>query len=304
MIDYKSEIEKLKKEKNAIILAHYYQRGEVQDIADFTGDSLYLSQIARDSDADIICFCGVHFMAETAKILAPNKKVIIPRFDAGCPMADTATYEDVLQYKKNNPDTFIVSYVNTTAKVKALSDVCVTSSNAEKIIRNFTDKKILYIPDKNLGSYLRKKYNLELETWPGFCYVHDRFDLDEMLAVKKENPEALMLVHPEMKIEIVEIADFVGSTKALLEFTKKSPAKKFIIGTENGIIHQMKKANPDKEFIQVKSTFSCFNMKKTHLADVYYSLLNEMSEIKLPPEILTAAYKPLKLMFEITEKNE
>jgi len=301
-MDYITEIKKLKKEKNIVILAHYYQRPEIQDLADYTGDSLYLSKLARDLDVDKIVFCGVHFMAESAKLLAPHKKVIIPRVDAGCPMADLATASDLKKYKEENPDTIIVSYVNTTAAVKALTDVCVTSSNAEQIIKEYIGKKLLYLPDQNLGAYLKDKFDLEMDLWPGFCYVHNRFDLKDIVAMQHKYPDAELIVHPEMKLEIVKIADFVGSTKALLEHVAVSDKKQFIIGTEVGIIHQMKKISPDKEFIEINEDFYCRNMKKTKLEHLYNALLNEETEITLPDDIMISARKSLDKMFEILEK--
>ncbi|QVK20879.1 quinolinate synthase NadA [Mycoplasmatota bacterium] len=303
MFDYIKEIAKLKKEKNAVILAHFYQRPEIQDIADYTGDSLYLSKVARDIDAEMIVFCGVHFMAETAKILSPDKLVILPREDAGCPMADMATATKLKEYKKNNSDTKIVSYVNTTAEIKALSDVCVTSSNAETVIKEFKDEKLMYVPDQNLGSYLKDKFDLRMDLWPGFCYVHNRFNLEDIEAMKHKYPKAKFLAHPEMKLEIVKQADYVGSTKALLEYTKQSDDKQFLVGTEVGIIHQMRLASPDKEFIEINQDFYCRNMKKTRLEDLYNALLNEETKITIPDEILEPARKSLDIMFEITEKN-
>lgn len=302
MIDYISEIKRLKKEKNAVILAHYYQRPEIQDLADYTGDSLYLSKIARDLDTDTIVFCGVHFMAESAKLLAPNKKVIIPRVDAGCPMADMATAIDLKKYKDEHPDTVIVAYVNTTAEVKALTDVCVTSSNAEQIIKEYIGQKLLYLPDQNLGAYLKDKYDLDMDLWPGFCYVHNRFNLQDVMAMKHTYPNAELIVHPEMKLNIVKEADYVGSTKALLEYVQKADAKQFLIGTEVGIIHQMRKSCPDKEFIEINEDFYCRNMKKTKLEHLYNALLNEESVIELPEDIMINARKSLDKMFEILER--
>ncbi len=301
-MNYIEEIRRLKKEKNAVIFAHYYQRPEIQDLADYTGDSLYLSKIARDIDAEIIVFCGVHFMAESAKLLAPKKRVLIPREDAGCPMADMATATQLKRYKEDHPDTKIVAYVNTTAAVKALTDVCVTSSNAEQVIQEYIGEKLLYLPDKNLGAYLKDKYNLEMDLWDGFCYVHNRFSLDDVENLRNAHPDAELLVHPEMKIEIVKIADFVGSTKGLLEYVQAAKAKKFIVGTEVGIIHQMKKACPDKEFIEINEDFYCRNMKKTTMEHLYNSLLNEETEINLPEDIMVNAKRSLDKMFEILER--
>ncbi|XMB85637.1 quinolinate synthase NadA [Mycoplasmatota bacterium WC44] len=303
MIDYANEIIRLKQEKNAVILAHYYQRPEIQDIADYTGDSLYLSKIARDIDAEMIIFCGVHFMAESAKLLSPKKKVILPQKFAGCPMANMAKASDLKKYKEDHPDTTIVCYVNSTAETKALCDVCVTSSNAETIIKEYKDHKLLYLPDQNLGAYLRKKYDLDMDLWPGYCYVHNRISLEEVQDMQKKFPNAELLVHPEMKLEITEIADHVGSTKGLLEYTKTSNSIQFLVGTESGIIHQMKKASPDKEFIEIKNNFVCRNMKLTTMKDLYNALMNEETEIHIPKNIMQDAKKSLDKMFEITERN-
>ncbi len=301
-MNYIEEIKRLKEEKGAVILAHYYQRPEIQDLADFTGDSLYLSKIARDTDAEMIVFCGVHFMAESAKLLAPNKKVIIPRVDAGCPMADMATASALRKYKEENPDTVVVSYVNTTAEVKALTDVCVTSSNAEQVIKEYIGQKLLYLPDQNLGAYLKDKFDLEMDLWPGFCYVHNRFNLKDVQNMQHKYPNAKLIVHPEMKLEIVKIADFVGSTKALLEHVQASNDKQFLIGTEVGIIHQMKKSCPDKEFIEINEDFYCRNMKKTKLEHLHNALLLEEAEIILDEDIMINARKSLDKMFEILER--
>lgn len=301
-MNYIEEIKKLKSEKDVVILAHYYQRPEIQDLADYTGDSLYLSKIARDIDASTIVFCGVHFMAESAKLLAPDKKVILPRVDAGCPMADMATAIELKKYKEENPDTLVVAYVNTTAAVKALTDVCVTSSNAEQIIKEYKGQKLLYLPDQNLGAYLKDKYDLDMDLWPGFCYVHNRFNLKDVQAMQHAYPNAELIVHPEMKLEIVKEASYVGSTKALLEYVQQSDSKQFLIGTEVGIIHQMQMACPDKEFIAINEDFYCRNMKKTKLEHLYTALKDEETEITLSEDIMINARKSLDKMFEILER--
>ena len=294
------EINLLKKEKNAVILAHYYQDGDVQDIADFTGDSLYLSQVAQETDADIIIFAGVHFMAETAKILSPDKKVLLPVKEAGCPMADMVTKAKLKQYKKENPDRTIVCYVNSTAEVKALSDVCVTSSNAEKVISHYKDKKLMYVPDKNLGMYVRRKFDLDMEVWPGFCCIHNSLTVKQVEEKRKEFPKAEFIVHPEAPLDVVDLASYVGSTKGLLEYVKTSSSKEFIIGTEKGIIHQMKKACRDKKFHILTLDLSCYDMKMTTLEDVYYAIKDEQFEIDVPEDIRVNAFKALDKMLKLS----
>ncbi len=294
------EIKRLKEEKNAVILAHYYQEGRVQDIADYTGDSLYLSQVAADTDADIIVFAGVHFMAETAKILSPDKKVYLPVKEAGCPMADMVTDQRLRKYKEKNPDRKIVAYVNSTARVKAMSDVCVTSSNAEKIIKHYQGEKLMYVPDKNLGIYLREKYNLDLEVWPGFCCIHNDVTLLQVANMRELHPKAEMIVHPEAKLEIVEKADFVGSTKGLLNYVKQSDTKEFIVGTEEGILYTMKKACPDKEFYLLSPDLKCYDMKLTRLEDVYYCLRDDQYEIDVPKDIRDNAFNALDKMLKLS----
>lgn len=295
------EIKRLKKEKNAVILAHYYQRDEVQDIADYFGDSLALSQIAKDTNSDIIVFAGVHFMAETAKILSPDKKVLLPVKDAGCPMADMATAARLALYKEKHPDTFVVCYVNSSAEVKALSDVCVTSSNAEKIVSHFKDKKMLYVPDQNLGTYVKEKYNLDMDVWPGFCIVHHRATMKHVIEMREKHPNALLIVHPETQLDIIKQADFVGSTKGLLEYVNNSDHDEFIVGTEEGILYQMRKNNPNKTFHILYEKFRCMNMKKTYLEDIYYALKDEKHEIIVDPDIAKKAKKALDKMLELSK---
>lgn len=294
------EIKRLKKEKNAVILAHYYQEGDVQDIADFTGDSLYLSQIAAETDADIIVFAGVHFMAETAKILSPDKKVLLPVAEAGCPMAEMVTEVRLRKYKEENPDRVIICYVNSTAKVKAMSDICVTSSNAEKIIKHYKDQKLMYVPDKNLGTYLREKYNLDMEVWPGFCCIHNDLTIFDVMDRRKEHPNAQFIVHPEAKLEVVKMADFIGSTKGLLNYVIESDHNEFIVGTEEGILHTMKKACPDKIFHILSKDLRCYDMKMTHLSDVYLALKDEQYEIEVPEDIRIKAFKAVDKMLKLS----
>ena len=247
---YISEIKRLKAEKNAIILAHYYQTGDIQDIADFVGDSLALSQKAASNNADIILFAGVKFMAETAKILAPEKKVLLPDMNAGCSLADSCKAEDFKKFIKENPGRTVVSYVNTTAEIKALSDIICTSSNAVQIVESLPpDEKIIFAPDRNLGNYVLNKTGRDIVIWNGTCHVHEEFSLEAILKLKKENPDAKIIVHPECELPVRMVADFIGSTSALLQFTKKDNGNCYIVATEAGIIHQMKKENPDKKYI-------------------------------------------------------
>ena len=296
-------INTMKKEKNAVILAHYYQDGVIQDLADFTGDSYKLSVIAANTDADMIVFCGVHFMAETAKILSPDKTVLLPAIDAGCPMADMFTAEKLSEYKTNNPERKIVCYVNSTAEVKALSDVCVTSSNAEKIIKHFKDNPIMYVPDKNLGTYLKDKHSLDLDVWPGFCCIHNNLTKALVEDMSKKYPGAELIVHPEAPLEVVKMASFAGSTKGLLEYVQNSDQSTFLIGTEKGIIHQMKKAAPEKAFIPLTEDLLCKNMKKITLKKLYESLKDNKYEINVTKDIAKDAKKALDKMIELSEAS-
>lgn len=294
------EILRLKKEKNAVILAHYYQDAEIQDVADYIGDSLELSRIAAKTDADMIVFCGVNFMAETAKILAPEKKVLLPVKEALCPMAMMINRQKLLEYKEKNPDRVVICYVNSYAEVKALSDVCVTSSNAEKIITSYKDQKMLYIPDKNLGMYLKDKYNLDIDIWPGFCCIHNNLRQSDIDEAKAKHPNALLLIHPESPLDLLKQADFVGSTKGIVEYATKSPAKEFIIGTEDGIMHPLQKANPDKKFYILSTGLRCYDMKLTKIEDVLHALQEEVHEITVDPETAKAAKRALDKMLEMS----
>ncbi|XMB72447.1 quinolinate synthase NadA [Mycoplasmatota bacterium WC30] len=296
----KEEILRIKKEKNAIILAHFYQNDEVQDIADFVGDSLALSRMAANTDADIIVFCGVHFMAETAKILSPEKKVLLPKANSLCRMAAMISYDDLLKYKQDNPDRMIVTYVNTRAEIKALSDVIVTSSNAEKIVENFKDRKIMYVPDKNLGLYLKDKSGYDIDVWPGYCYIHEFLTINDVKKLRVKHPNALLLIHPEAPLDVLKKADFVGSTKQILDYATNSDAKEFIIGTDKGIIHALKKNNPDKEFHLLSNGLSCINMKRISQQDVFDSLNEEKHEIQVEPEIAKKAKVALDLMMRLS----
>ncbi len=309
-MDFTSEIKKLKKQKNAVILAHYYQTGDIQDIADFTGDSLALSQKARSTDADIILFAGVRFMAETAKILSPSRKVLLPDMDAGCSLADSCKAEDFKRFIDENPGRTVVTYVNTNIDIKALSDIICTSSNAVKIIESLpADEKIIFGPDRNLGNYIINKTGRDILVWNGSCHVHEEFSLEAILELKREHTDAKVIVHPECELPVRMIADFIGSTSALLKFTEKDNAATYIVGTEPGIIHQMKKSNPSKEYIPVPprdSTCGCSEcnfMKLVTMEKIYNCLRDEKPEITVDPEILSKAALPIERMMEISEKS-
>lgn len=303
-IDYRKEIADkivaLKKNKNAIILAHNYVLGEVQDIADFTGDSLELSRKASViKEQEIIIFCGVKFMAETAKILSPEKTVLLPVIDAGCPMADMADAESVRDLKRKYPNAVTVCYVNSTAEVKAEVDICCTSGNAEKIISSIPmNREIIFIPDKNLGANTAKKLGRKMILWNGFCPTHMRIVPEMVLRKKQEYPDALVMVHPECCPEVVSIADVSLSTAGMLEFAKNSKAKRIIVGTEMGIIHRLQKDNPDKMFIPISEQAVCMNMKKINIEDVLASLEKTQFEIKLSAEIIEKAGQPIFRMLK------
>jgi len=296
MNDLVDKIAKLKKEKNAVILVHNYQRPEIQDIADFLGDSLELAREAAKTDARIIVFCGVRFMAETAKILSPKKTVILPREDAGCPMADMITAEDLRRLKKNYPGAKVVSYVNTNADVKAESDICCTSANAVKVVKNISAKRIIFTPDKNLAAYCQRFTDKEIIPWNGCCYVHERITEKEVRLAKEKFPDALLLVHPECKPSVIGLADEVLSTGGMVSFVNKSDKKRFLIGTEEGLIYRLKKENPEKEFYASGTAKMCRNMKLTTLNDVYLSLKEERYAIELPEGIIESAGKTLTAM--------
>lgn len=307
--DYIDEIKKMKAEKNAIILAHYYQTGDIQDIADFVGDSLALSQKAASNSAEIILFAGVKFMAETAKILVPEKKVLLPDMEAGCSLVDSCNAKDFKEFIDNYPDRTIVSYINTTAEIKALSDIICTSSNAIQIIKSLPeDEKIIFAPDRNLGNYVLNHTGRDMVIWNGTCHVHEEFSLEEILIFKAENPQAKVIVHPECELPVRMVADFIGSTAALLSFTEKDMSSVFIVATEPGIIHQMKKANPYKTYIPVPPKDStcgcseCSYMKLITMEKIYFCLKDEKPEITLDTDILLNAQKPIKRMIEISEK--
>jgi quinolinate synthase len=306
---YIEEIIRMKAEKNAIILAHYYQTGDIQDIADFVGDSLALSQKAASNNADIILFAGVKFMAETAKILAPEKRVLLPDVNAGCSLADSCKASDFEKFIKEHPGRTVISYVNTSAEIKALSDIICTSSNAVQIVESLPkNEKILFAPDRNLGNYVLNKTGRDIIIWNGTCHVHEEFSLEAILKLKKENPTAKIIVHPECEMPVRMIADFIGSTSALLQFTKKDSGTCYIIATEVGIIHQMKKENPSKIFIPAPprdSTCGCSEcsfMKLITIEKIYNCLKNEKPEIFLDKNVLIKAQKPIRRMMEISKK--
>ena len=299
------EINALRKEKNAVILAHYYQRGEIQDIADFVGDSLELARKAQQTDADIIVFAGVKFMAETAKILNPEKKVLHPNPESGCPMADMATYEGVKKLKEEHPDAAVVAYVNTNADVKTLADVIVTSRNAVKVVKSLEEKKIIFVPDQFLGSFIAQQVpEKEFILWKGFCPPHFNLTPDQLLSLKEQYPDAKIAVHPECNTETVKIADFVGSTSQIIEFATTCDAKNVIIGTEVGLKHWLEKVNPNKNYIfpvnaDYCGTVHCCDMKKNTLEKIRDVLIEETNEIVLPEDIIEKARKPLDRMLSI-----
>ena len=305
-IDLFAEIHRLKKEKNAILLAHYYQDADIQDIADYVGDSLGLSQKAAETDADIIVFAGVHFMAETAKILNPTKKVLIPDLNAGCSLSDSCPPDAFRAFKEKYPDHKVVSYINTSAAIKAMSDIIVTSSNAVPIVQALPeDWKLIFAPDKNLGLYVMRKTGRQMVLWKGVCMVHTVFSYQKVRALRQQYPQAKLIAHPECEPALLEEADFIGSTTALLNYVVKSSDKQFIVATEPGILHQMRKAAPDKELIQAPTEYSCScntcpHMKLNTLEKIYNALVYEAPEVILPPDLIEAARRPIERMLEMS----
>jgi len=305
-LDLFFEIEKLKKEKNAVILAHYYQESDIQDVADFLGDSLALAQQAAKTQADLIVFAGVHFMAETAKILNPNKKVVLPDLKAGCSLADSAPGYLFKEFKERYPDHVVISYINCSAEVKALSDIICTSSNAEKIIRSVpADQKIIFAPDRNLGSYLMKKTGRDMVLWNGACMVHEIFSLEKITKLKIRNPQAKLIAHPECEEPILRIADFIGSTTGLLNYTKKDDSKEYIVATETGILHQMQLASPQKTFIPAPPDNNCAcndcpHMKLNTLEKLYLCMKYEQPELLMDVNLMVAARKPIERMLSLS----
>lgn len=294
------EIQKLKKEKNAIILAHNYQMPEVQDIADVVGDSYSLSRHAADTSSDVIVFCGVHFMAESAKILSPDKIVLLPVLDAGCPMADMVTAPRLREMKAKYPDAAVVCYVNSSAEVKAESDICCTSSNALKVVQSLEKKQVIFVPDENLGSYVASKVkDKKVILWKGFCITHKRVKAEEVKKIRQLHPNAKILMHPECEPEVQKLADFLGSTSEIIRHAREIPDRDIIIGTEEGVIHTLRKQNPDKNFYLLSSGLICTNMKKTRIEDVHNALLNMKHEIHVDEDIRMKALKSLEEMLKI-----
>ncbi len=305
-MELETEIARLKKERNAVLLAHYYQESEIQDVADFIGDSLQLAQEAKKTKADVICFAGVHFMAEKAKILNPDKIVVLPDLAAGCSLADGCPADRFALWREKHPGAVAVSYINCSAEVKALSDYICTSSNAEKIVRQIpADKKVLFAPDKNLGKWLEKKLGRELVLWPGSCVVHETFSERKLIALKTRHPEALVLAHPECEQAVLAHADYIGSTTGILKFALASDKKEFIVATEPGILHQMQKAAPDKTFIPAPPEANCAcnecpYMKLNTLEKVYLALRDLEPQINLSPALLERARTPIDRMMALS----
>ena len=308
-IDLKAAINELKKEKNAVILGHYYQKGEIQDIADYIGDSLALAQIAAKTDADILVMCGVHFMGETAKVLCPDKKVLVPDLNAGCSLADSCPADKFAEFVKEHPGYTVISYVNTTAAVKAVTDVVVTSTNAKQIVESFPkDEKIIFGPDRNLGNYINSITGREMLLWDGACHVHEQFSVEKIVELKAQYPDAVVLAHPECKSVVLKLADVVGSTAAFLKYAVNREKQRFIVATEAGIIHEMQKKCPQKTFIPAPPNDStcgcneCNFMRLNTLEKLYNCLKYEFPEVTVDPEVAKEAVKPIKRMLEISEK--
>ncbi len=298
----------LKKEKNAVILAHYYQTADIQDIADFLGDSLQLARQARDTDADMIAFCGVHFMAEAAKILNPTKKVVLPDLQAGCSLADGCSGEGLRAMRAKHPGALIATYINCNAETKAESDIIVTSSNAEHIIESLPkDRPIIFAPDKNLGKYLMKKTGREMILWDGACIVHEAFSMERIAQQMADNPDAKLIAHPESETAVLDLAHFIGSTSALLNFVEKDDSQKFIVATEEGILHEMRKRAPHKELIPALvidescNCSECFYMKRNTMEKLYLCMKYELPEITMSEELRLKALKPIEAMLEMSK---
>jgi quinolinate synthase len=299
-MDLREKIIELKKQRNAIILAHYYQCEEVQDIADYVGDSYYLSKIAKDSSENTVVFCGVKFMAESAKILSPHKTILLPVIDAGCPMAEMATSEAIIKMKEPHPGAVVVTYINSTADVKAVSDICVTSSNAIDIMKKITQEEIIFLPDKNLGEYVAEKVpEKKFILWDGFCITHQKVKPSAITKTRELIPGIKVLVHPECKREVRDLADFLESTGEIISYATENPDKDYLIVTEGGVLHELKKRNPHKNFYVPGSSMTCVNMKKTKLEDIYNCLLNSKYNISIDEDIRVKAYKSLMNMHEM-----
>lgn len=308
-IDLKAEIDRLRKEKNAVILAHYYQTGEIQDIADFVGDSLALAQWAAKTEASLLVMCGVHFMGETAKILCPDKKVLVPDLNAGCSLADSCPAVAFERFVKAHPGHTVISYVNTTAAVKALTDIVVTSTNARQIVESLPkEEKIIFGPDRNLGHYINSITGREMVLWDGACHVHEQFSPARILELKRQYPDAAVITHPECKEAVVAVSDFVGSTAALLKYTMRSDKTRFIVATESGVIHEMRKRSPEKEFIpappeaSARACNECEYMRMNTMEKLYNCLKYELPEIHVDEALSREAIRPIRRMLEISEK--
>ena len=305
-MDFVAEINALRKEKNAVILAHYYQIPEIQDIADYIGDSLALARRAAETDADIILFAGVHFMAETAKILNPDKKVLLPDMEAGCSLADSCDADELAKMKSELPGYKVLSYVNCSAKVKALSDVICTSGNARKIVESFPkDEKILFVPDRNLGAYINRETGRSMKLWQGSCQIHDILDAERIVKMKVSNPNAKLIAHPECNPAVLGIADFVGSTAAMLNFIVKDSSREYIVATETGIVHQMQKLCPSKKFYIAGNSETCAcndcpHMKRNTMEKLYLCLKNETPEISLDKDLIEKAKVPIQTMLRLS----
>lgn len=297
--DLNNEIRRLLKERDAVLLAHNYMRDEVQEIADITGDSLALSMEAAKTDASVIVFCGVHFMAESASILSPDKTVLLPRLDAGCPMADMVDVESLLSLKKQHPGVPVVTYVNSSAAVKAISDICCTSANAVKVVNSLPDKEIIFVPDRNLGRYVARFTDKKFHFWEGFCPTHERLKPETVRKLKEDNPDAVFVCHPECNPEVVALADHVCSTTGMYSYCQDSSSRRFIIGTEAGILYRLRKENPDKEFILASPALMCPNMKLTSLEDIRDALVTMSPVVKVPEDIRVPAKKALDRMLAI-----
>jgi quinolinate synthase len=304
----RDKVLQLAKEKNAVILAHYYQTSDIQEIADFKGDSLALAQKATEIDADIILFAGVHFMAETAKILNPNTKVLLPDLEAGCSLAESCPAEDFAKFKAKYPDHMVISYINCSAEIKTLSDLICTSGNAVQLVESLPkDQKIIFAPDKNLGRYINEVTGRNMVLWDGTCEVHDILSAEKIMQMKIQNPDAILVAHPECPQPVLILADFIGSTTAMLKYTKESKASKFIVATETGILHQMKKDSPDKEFLIVPadetcSCNDCAYMKLNTMEKIYLALKNEQPEIILSDDVMQNAKAPIVKMLEMSKQ--
>ena len=305
-LDLEAEILRLKEQQNAVILAHYYQEGEIQDLADFVGDSLGLSQQAAKTDADVIAFCGVHFMAETAKILNPGKKVVMPDTDAGCSLADRCPPEAFAEWLKDYPDHVVVSYINTAASIKALSDIICTSSNAVKVVASIPeDKQVVFAPDRHLGRWVERQTGREMVKWPGFCVVHEQFTARRLHAMKQDHPDAALIAHPECEQPVLDMADYIGSTAKLIRFVKESDKKSFIVATEMGILHQMQKVRPDAELIGAPADSGCQcavcpYMRLNTMEKLYLCLRDLEPEVTVPEDLAKEALVPVERMLALS----